>query len=202
LFFTTFTRVAGHQSWSPSLMLAMRRMSMRTGRVELERAAARGGFRVAEHDADLLAQLVDEDERGLRLRHDAGELAQRLRHEARLQPHLRFAHLALDFGLGTRAATESTTHHVHAVGAHQHSTISSACSPLSGCDTSRLSSSTPSFCAYCRVEAHARRRRTPPSRRASAPSAMTCSASVVLPDDSGPKISTTRPRGTPPMPSA
>ncbi len=35
---------------------------------------------------------------GLRLRDGAGELAQRLRHEARLQAHLRFAHLALDFG--------------------------------------------------------------------------------------------------------
>ena len=28
---------------------------------------------------------------------------------------------------------------------------------------------------------------------------MTCSASVVLPEDSGPKISMTRPRGTPPI---
>ena len=33
-------------------------------------------------------------------------------------------------------------------------------------------------------------------------SATTCSATVVLPDDSGPYISTMRPRGTPPMPSA
>ena len=33
-------------------------------------------------------------------------------------------------------------------------------------------------------------------------SAMICSVMVVLPDDSGPKISTTRPRGTPPTPSA
>src|SRR5712691_7347899 len=33
-------------------------------------------------------------------------------------------------------------------------------------------------------------------------SATQWSASVVLPDDSGPKISTTRPRGSPPMPSA
>ena len=33
-------------------------------------------------------------------------------------------------------------------------------------------------------------------------SAMTCSASVVLPELSGPKISTMRPRGRPPMPSA
>ena len=33
-------------------------------------------------------------------------------------------------------------------------------------------------------------------------SAITCSAMVVLPDDSGPKISEMRPRGNPPMPSA
>ena len=31
---------------------------------------------------------------------------------------------------------------------------------------------------------------------------MTCRAMVVLPEDSGPKISTTRPRGKPPTPSA
>src|SRR5207249_8523731 len=54
-------------------------------RVELQRAAAGGRFRVAEHDADLLAKLVDEDEARLRLRDDAGQLAERLRHEARLQ---------------------------------------------------------------------------------------------------------------------
>src|SRR5689334_664987 len=33
-------------------------------------------------------------------------------------------------------------------------------------------------------------------------SAMTCRAMVVLPEDSGPKISTTRPRGKPPTPRA
>ena len=32
--------------------------------------------------------------------------------------------------------------------------------------------------------------------------AITCSASVVFPEDSGPKISTTRPRGNPPTPKA
>src|ERR1051326_3483446 len=39
----------------------------------------------------------------------------------------------------------------------------------------------------------------PPARCASA---ITCSASVVLPEDSGPKISITRPRGKPPTPRA
>src|SRR5262249_54358342 len=65
--------------------------------VELQRAAAGGRFGVAEHDADLLAELIDEDQARLRLRDDAGELAERLRHETRLQAHLRFAHLAFDF---------------------------------------------------------------------------------------------------------
>src|SRR5262245_44242741 len=68
-------------------------------RVELQRAAAGGRLRVAEHHADFFAQLVDENEAGFRLRHDAGALPQRLRHEARLQTHLRIAHLALDFCL-------------------------------------------------------------------------------------------------------
>jgi hypothetical protein len=47
-------------------------------RVELERAATRCRLRVAEHHADLLAQLIDEDQAGLRFRDDAGELAERL----------------------------------------------------------------------------------------------------------------------------
>ena len=55
-----------------------------------------GGFGVAEHDADLLAELVDEDEAGRRLRHHRGELAQGLRHQPRLQADLRIAHLAVD----------------------------------------------------------------------------------------------------------
>src|SRR5688572_5433724 len=68
-------------------------------RVELQRAAARGRFGIAEHDADLFTQLVDEDERRFRLRDRAGELPQRLGHQARLQAHLRVAHLAFDLGL-------------------------------------------------------------------------------------------------------
>ncbi|MNC85105.1 hypothetical protein D3C83_06820 [compost metagenome] len=68
-------------------------------RIELQRPTAGRCLGVAEHDANLLAQLVDEDERGVRLRHDARQLPQRLRHQTRLQPHLRLAHLAFDLGL-------------------------------------------------------------------------------------------------------
>src|ERR1035441_144168 len=69
-------------------------------RVELQRLAAGRGLRVAEHDADLLADLVNKDEGGARLRHRTGQLAQGLAHQPRLQTHLRLAHLAVELSLG------------------------------------------------------------------------------------------------------
>ena len=56
----------------------------------------RRGAPVRLRVVDLLAQLVDEDQAGLALGHDRGELAQRLAHEARLHAHLRVAHLAFE----------------------------------------------------------------------------------------------------------
>src|SRR6266540_4213212 len=50
--------------------------------------------------------------------------------------------------LGTSAATESMATRSTAPERTRISTISSACSPVSGWDTSRLSTSTPSFLAY------------------------------------------------------
>src|SRR5213080_5207785 len=102
---------------------------------------------------------------------------------------------------GTSAATESMTTTSTAPDRTRISVISSACSPVSGWETSRLSMSTPSFFAYstsraCSASMYAA---APPCRWALA---TTCSASVVLPLDSGPKISVTRPRGIPPMPIA
>ena len=102
---------------------------------------------------------------------------------------------------GTSAATESTTIMSTAFDRISASAISSACSPLSGCDTSKLSTSTPSFRAYtgssaCSASMNAA---CPPSFCASA---ITCKVSVVLPPDSGPYTSITRPRGKPPTPKA
>src|SRR5713101_5082342 len=54
------------------------------GRVELERAPPASCFGIPEKNANLLAQLVDEDHGGLRLGDRPGELAQRLAHEPRL----------------------------------------------------------------------------------------------------------------------
>src|SRR5581483_199430 len=54
------------------------------GGVKLERVAARGGFGVAEHHADLHADLINKDNQGVRALDVGRELAQRLGHQARL----------------------------------------------------------------------------------------------------------------------
>ena len=79
--------------------------------------------------------------------------------------------------------------------------ISKPCSPVSGCEMYRLSTSTPKAFAYsgsiaCSASIYAA---MPPSFCADA---TICSAIVVLPDDSGPKISIILPRGIPPTPRA
>ena len=67
--------------------------------VELQRITSGGGFGRAEHHAELVAKLVDEDAGGVGLRYGCSELAQGLRHESCLESHLAFAHIALNFSL-------------------------------------------------------------------------------------------------------
>src|SRR5258708_28128141 len=71
--------------------------------VELQCAVRGGGFRIAEHHANLFADLVDEDQAGLGFGNDGGEFAQRLRHQARLQAHGGIAHVAFELGLGDQS---------------------------------------------------------------------------------------------------
>src|SRR5262249_32176747 len=66
--------------------------------VKLERAATGGGLRIPKHHADLFANLVDEDQTGTRLGDNAGQLAQRLRHQPGLQSHVAVAHFTFQFG--------------------------------------------------------------------------------------------------------
>src|SRR3546814_9059783 len=55
--------------------------------IELQRVAAAGGFRTlaGHHDADLVPQLVDEEHHAVAALDVAGQLAQRLAHQACLQ---------------------------------------------------------------------------------------------------------------------
>ena len=73
------------------------------GAVELERAAACGDLGVAVDNADLLAQLVDEDSHAVALVNSAGELSERLGHKTSVQTYVAVAHLALDFSLGNES---------------------------------------------------------------------------------------------------
>src|SRR5690606_29265737 len=68
------------------------------GGIEFQRVAAGGRLGAAEHDADLHADLVDEDHHAARLGYRRGELAQRLAHQPRLQAGQAVAHLAFQLG--------------------------------------------------------------------------------------------------------
>ena len=102
--------------------------------------------------------------------------------------------------LGTSAATESITTRSRAPLRTSVSVISRASSPESGCETSKLSISTPSRRAKFTSSACSA------SMKAAVPVFCAwetmCNASMVLPAASGPKSSMTRPLGTPPTPRA
>src|SRR5215813_3199808 len=80
--------------------------------VELERVAAGGGLRRAVHDADLHADLVDEDHHRIGAVDRSGELAQGLAHEAGLQAGLLVAHLAFEFGARNQRGDRIDHQHV------------------------------------------------------------------------------------------
>jgi hypothetical protein len=92
------------------------------GRVELQCVAAGRHFRTLarHHDSDLHAQLVDEDHHRVRTLDVGGQLAQRLRHQARLQTGQLVAHLALDFGTWRQRRDRVDHDHVDCGRAHQH----------------------------------------------------------------------------------
>src|SRR6478735_1778217 len=68
--------------------------------VELQRPATGRGLGRAEHHADLLAQLVDEDRGRAGVVERTGHLAQRLAHQSGLEADVAVAHLTLDLGTG------------------------------------------------------------------------------------------------------
>ena len=77
--------------------------------IELQRIAARGGLGVAVGDADLQAQLVQEDHRAAGLADVAGDLPHGLTHQTGWLPTARSPISPSISARGVRAATESTT---------------------------------------------------------------------------------------------
>ena len=120
LFFTTLTRVRLPTTLSPSFSAPDPADVQPAAGVELQGVAAGGGLGVAEHDADLHPDLVDEDDQGVGLGDGAGQLAQRLAHQPGLQADVGVAHLALQLGLGGQRGDRVDHDDVHRAGAHQH----------------------------------------------------------------------------------
>lgn len=87
--------------------------------VELQRLPAGRRFRRAEHHADLQTQLIEEDDDDARFADGAGEFAQRLAHQARLQAGQRIAHVAFDLGARHECGDRVDHHDIHGVRAHQ-----------------------------------------------------------------------------------
>ncbi len=153
LFFTTLARVRLPTA-SSTVLQRLDPPDVDTHRgVELQRLAAGGRLGITEQDADLLPKLVDENRGGAGIARDApvslrsAWLISRACRPTWLSP------ISPSISArGISAATESMTMTSIAPERISVSAISSACSPVSGCETSRLSVSTPSFFAYSRVE--------------------------------------------------
>ena len=104
---------------SVALIWPMRRISTRTRREELEGAAAGGGFRVAEHDADFLADLVGEDADGAGLGNEGGEFAHGGAHQAGLGADGGIADLAVEFLLGDQGGDGVEHDDIDGIGADE-----------------------------------------------------------------------------------
>ena len=90
------------------------------GAIKLEGQAARGRLRIAEHDADLLADLVDEDHAGLGPRDRRVENAHRLAHEPGLKADVRIADLAFHLGARHQRRHRVDNDDIHGIGLDQH----------------------------------------------------------------------------------
>src|SRR5690625_2400162 len=89
-------------------------------RIELQRAAAGGRLGATEHHTDLLTDLVDEDEDGLRPVDGTGQLTQRLAHKARLKADVAVAHVALDLGLRNERRHGVDNDHIERAATYEH----------------------------------------------------------------------------------
>ena len=89
------------------------------GRVEFQRPAAGGGFGIAEHDAHLLANLVDKDGGAFGFGNDACQFAQGLTHETGLQTYMAVTHLPFDFRPGHQRCHRVDDDDINGAAAHQ-----------------------------------------------------------------------------------
>jgi hypothetical protein len=135
--------------------------------------------------ADLLAQLVDEDHDRVGLVGDAGDLAHRLAHQAGLQAEVLVAHVALELGAGDQGGDRVDHDQADAAGAGEGVDDLEGLLAAVGLRDQEVLELDAEAGAYLtsRACSASMKAHTRPARCASA---IACSMSVVLPDDSGP----------------
>src|SRR6516225_3397194 len=99
LFLTTRTRTREPIVSSPSLTPVILNIQP-DGTIEFQRQAAGCGLRIAEHDADFLTNLVNEDHARLGSGNEGVENAQGLAHQTGLQTDVLIADFTFNFSAG------------------------------------------------------------------------------------------------------
>ena len=89
-------------------------------RIELQRAATRCGLRIAEEHADLLSDLVDEDDNRMALGDRSRELTQSLGHEPGLHTRQGVAHIPLNLRPWHERRHGVNNDQVYSATTHQH----------------------------------------------------------------------------------
>ena len=120
MFFTTLVRTRWPTTSFAFFELANTADVDPAGRVELQCPATGGGFGAAEHDADLLANLVDEDHDRAALGDCGRELAKGLAHESGLETNVRIADFAIEFLLRYECGDRVDDDHVDRVRFDEH----------------------------------------------------------------------------------
>src|SRR5690606_2101182 len=78
-----------------------------------------GGFRVAEHDANLHTDLVNEDDHAVSAFDGSRQFTQGLAHQTGLQTRQGIAHIAFDFSLGSQGGHRVDNNQVYRTRTHQ-----------------------------------------------------------------------------------
>ena len=71
---------------------------------------------ITEHHADLLTELVDEDDDTVRLTDNCGQLTQCLRHQTRLKTYMRITHVTFDLRLRNKCCNRVDDDNVYCTG--------------------------------------------------------------------------------------
>ena len=90
------------------------------GTVEFQSTTARCCFRAAEHHANFLTNLVDEDDAGFRAGDCTGQFSHGLTHHACLKSHVSVANFSIEFCFGNEGGDGIDHDDIDGVGANEH----------------------------------------------------------------------------------